>query len=281
MKVFKSYDLYSKNTMRLHCSADIVYQPESTSELINLIHELKSQNKTYRMISGGSNIILPPKMSEPVILMDAFDNRIEYNEGYVEVGASTRMQKFIRSLQEHSLGGMEYLFSVPCLVGGGVLMNAGRGKKFNKSISNHIISVKVLEIESMKIIELSNEECHFAHRSSLFQNRGYVILSAKMKFQISPAEEIETRIQERLQTSRAKLDASKPSCGSVFSRANGYIMKLLKGLRIGGACWSKKTSNWISNDHNGTYKNVVSLVKVAKFFHKLTFQPIHQEIEIW
>ena len=97
MKKYMSYDLYGKNTMRLHCIADIVYQPESLSELIELIKDLKSQNKQYRIISGGSNIVLPPELTEPIILMDAFDKRIEYKNGYVEVGASTRIQKLIRS----------------------------------------------------------------------------------------------------------------------------------------------------------------------------------------
>ena len=45
-------------------------------------------------------------------------------------------------------------------------------------------------------------------------------------------------------------------------------MYLLRGKRIGGAHFSKKTNNWISNDQNGTAADVIALMEYAQKWHK-------------
>lgn len=281
MKKYNSYDLYRHNTMRLHCIGECVYIPESEGELIDIVKDLKETGKAFRIISGGSNIILPPSISDPIILMDEFNKDIIFFEKYVNVGGSVRVQKLIRALQEKQLGGIEYLFSIPCMVGGAIFMNAGRGRKYNKTISNNIVSVTVFNLLTLRKEEITHNDCGFAHRHSIFQNRNYIILSAKMSFLQSSKDDVEKSIQERLRISKKNLDAGKPSCGTIFCKANGYIMKLLKGFRIGGARWSEKTTNWISNDRQGSYSDVIRLLKMAKFLHKIAFQKYKQEVEVW
>ena len=59
MKSYRKYDLYNNNTMRLHCMADNVYEPESIDELISLINSLKDKGTRYYILGAGSNVILP------------------------------------------------------------------------------------------------------------------------------------------------------------------------------------------------------------------------------
>ena len=120
----------------------------------------------------------------------------------------------------------------------------------------------------------------WTYRCSPFQKMKAVILTATFKMHKTTSEDVSLRIQERINTVKKSQEGDKPSCGSVFIQSNKYIMRLLRGKKIGGAHFSRKTSNWISNDQNGTASDVISLINLAEFIHKLTFQKYNLEIQI-
>lgn len=275
MNYKQNFDLYSCNTMRLHSIARDYYEPESTEELQKLIMQLTNEKREYYILGAGSNIILPPKVNRVIIGTGLLNNEITINEHKVICGASVRIQKLIRTCQKSSIGGLEFLFSVPCYLGGAVYMNAGAGKKV--SIADYIVSVNYFDPETKSIKVINKDDAGFSYRHSIFQNKPWIITSAELKLEESTFEEIEKRIQERLDFSHEKLDAGKPSCGSVFNVYNSRIIDLLKGLKIGGACYSKKKSNWISNINNASYFDVKALISVAEFLHHITFKPINRE----
>jgi UDP-N-acetylmuramate dehydrogenase len=102
-----------------------------------------------------------------VVDLRSFDSSIEkLKNGQFKVGASTRLQKLINTINEHGYGGIEYLYSVPGLVGGAVVMNASRGREYQKFISDYIVSVVV--IHNNELITISKDNCHFGYRDSIF-----------------------------------------------------------------------------------------------------------------
>jgi len=275
MQHYKQYDLLLCNTMRLHCIADEVYVPESAEELCRLVQDFPDD---FLILAGGSNLILPPILHRPIVLLNALPADIQIDGTCVRATASVRIQPLIRKMQKSGLGGIEYLFSVPCTVGGAVFMNAGRGEIYNQSISDYIVSVECFDIETMKLVTITKEECRFSYRHSIFAGGRYVILSALFEMDRLGEEAVETRIQARLDHAKNCLDANKPSAGSVFKICNERIMHLLMGARIGGACWSKKTANWISNDKNASYKDVTRLIKLSQMIHKLFHKSCVKEV---
>ena len=58
-------------------------------------------------------------------------------------------------------------------------------------------------------------------------------------------------------------------------------MKAIKGLGVGDARWSSKTPNWITNVRNASYKNILTLIWIAKAIHVLFLQPYNVEVKIW
>ena len=277
MKVDETYDLIHHNTMNLHSVADFFYSPESYDE----IRQLLVKYPEALILAAGSNVVLPPRLSRPVISLMSLDNAIDYMEdGSVRVGCSVRIQKLIRSLQKHKLGGIEYLFSVPASVGGLVYMNGGRGREHNMAISDYLESVEYLDRDDMNIKTYVVDRADFSYRHSPFQNMDAIILSATFKFKEQEPEETESLIKERLAYSKKYLSADKPSCGTAFCKGNRYIFRLLRGMRVGGAMFSKKTSNWISNVDNATYDDICRLVKRTKSIHKLFFSACQLEIKI-
>ena len=272
--------MFTLNTMRLHAVAADYYKPESIDELSALIVRLKAEGTNYHLLGGGSNILMPPHVGT-VVALGCICSDINFEGNCVEVGASVRIQQLIRKAQQNDLGGIEFLFSLPCLLGGAIAMNAGRGKSHGIAISDFVESVTFLDADSGQIYTITKPECGFTYRHSVFRERRFIIVKARLKLISRSSEEVELSIKERLERQRTHLDAIRPSCGSVFSKCNHRLMRLLRGMHHGGATYSPKTTNWISNMGNATYDDILFLIRLAKWFHKLTFQSCNLEIEIW
>lgn len=278
MKEEHYFDLYSQNTMRLHSIADNVYYPESYDELNGLI---KQYGSNCLIIAAGSNLVLPPQMHKPVISLMKLNEKIELLEDRrVLAGCSVRVQKLIRFLQHKDLGGIEYLYSVPASVGGLVYMNGGKGKKINRAISDYLDSVEYLDMNDMVIKSYRYNSSDFSFRHSPFQEMNAIILAVYFRFKEQKSDETERLIKERMDYSKRYLAADKPSCGSVYSDGNRIVYKLLQGMRIGGAMFSKKKANWISNVDNATYDDVCGLIRRGQRLHKLFFSSCKPEIII-
>ena len=105
-------DLYRYNTMKLHCIAEMFCEPENIEEFSAAVECLKNKDIKYRILGAGSNIVLPSRLRGCVISIMKLNNEISFDGEKVICGASVRIQKLITTLQEHNLGGFEYLYSV-------------------------------------------------------------------------------------------------------------------------------------------------------------------------
>lgn len=269
--------------MRLHSIAEKVYFPENREELLTLVQNFQFEGQGFHVLSAGSNVILAKYITTPIICLMELDKTIVIRENeIVECGCSVRIQTLIRTLQSYGLGGIEYLFSVPTSVGGAVFMNAGRGKIYKKSISDYLERVEYLDLTTIEYKEIVIDKSKFSHRHSIFQNFPCIITKVYLKFVIQNPSETERLIKERLEHSKRKLDAGKPSCGSVFCIGNSVLFRLLKGMRYNGAKFSSKTSNWISNYNNkATASDIHKLVKRAILLHKLFLSKYKLEIRFF
>ncbi|MEO4797868.1 UDP-N-acetylmuramate dehydrogenase [Bacteroides uniformis] len=281
MRVLKSVDLYKYNTMKLHSYAEVMYIPETVDELVELITMLKAQNLSFYCLGAGSNIIFAERVKNPIINLMFFDNSLCYCENdSVRCGASVRIQKLISWLKNYSLGGIEYLFSVPSSVGGAVYMNAGRGRKFHLSISDYIRMIDYLDLSDMKIKTLYGNE-YFSYRASPFQKMDAVILNVVFKFKKQESEVTDRLIRERMEYSKKTFPLNKPSCGSIFNKVNPLIIRLFMGKMVGGAMFSVKQPNWISNMGNATAKDIENLVNMVIRVHRFCSLKYNLEIRFF
>ena len=279
MKIQKEFDLYPRNTMRLHSVAELIYTPENQNELDELIRDFQKKNQSFALLSAGSNIVFADRVTTPLVDMMSIDDRIKYVEnGDVYVGASVRIQALIRDLQKHQLGGIEYLFSVPSSVGGALYMNAGRGKSVGVAISDYLKKVYYYDISSNEFCWYEKNASDFSHRHSPFQDAPRIILGAIFNFKDQDAEETERLIKDRMEHSKKYLSADKPSCGSVYCKGNPIVFRLLMGRKCGGAMFSKKTPNWISNMGNASSEDVLYLIRLGQRIHRLLLSKCEVEI---
>ena len=279
MKILENIALKDYTTFKMGGVCKKLYVPQSEEEILSLADQL---TKPIRYIGGGSNLLInDKKVFESAVLLREFNNSIEMvADGEFIVGASVRVQRLIREINELGYGGIEYLYSVPALVGGAVLMNAGRGVADGRCISDYIVEIKALH--DGKIVVLKKEDCSFGYRSSVFSNGEYLILSARFKFKSGKKEEFEADVKERLDHCKTHQDASRPNFGTVFCKSDNRVMRLCAKLdkNAKGVHFSQKTRNWLVNE-NGTFRQAQKRINRVKLLHKLIGKKCKSEVIIW
>lgn len=268
--------LYKHTTVRLGGIARSYRIPESLEELCTLVKE--EHPKYY--IGGGSNLLIADREFDLVVDLHRFNNELTHlGKGRFRAGASVRLQELINGINQAGYGGIEYLYSVPGLVGGAIVMNAGRGKNYHRTISDYIVSVDVLR--GGKTVTLTRSECAFSHRSSCFKNSTDIVLGCLFDFPGMTQEETASLKKERLELCKKKQDTSRPNFGSVFCEKNDRIMRYVQKHETGGKVhFSKKTPNWIIND-GGSFKEAVGAIKKVELMHRLLFRKCVREVVVW
>ena len=280
MKINKLVDLSKFTTLNIGGIAKNFYQPQSLDQLKDLTKALDQ----YYVLGAGSNLLINDKSElEHVIYMGDYEKDMLNidEEGIITVSSSIKVRKLLTFANNQGYGGAEYLYSLPAMMGGIVAMNAGRGKNFNKSISDYVISVELIENGMLKSVP--KKDCGFGYRTSSFLNKNAIIHCIKLKFDEVPVEVGQKRLKQRMKLSISKQPLNLPSAGSVFKKCNSKIMKLMKILpkNKSGLYFSEKTPNWISNGGQGTYEEAMMLIKRARLFHKLLGQSVELEWCIW
>ena len=279
MEIRENVELSRYTTFRMGGVCKKLYVPQSTDELCELAKTLPAP---VRYIGGGSNLLInDQKTFDEAVLLREFDDSIEHmGDGIFTVGASVRLQKLIKTVNSFGYGGIEYLYSVPALVGGAVYMNAGRGRSDGRCVSDFIESVTALHNGEM--VTLGKSDCRFSYRDSVFKCGEYLILSVKFRFKQGTAEEFDAGIKERLEHCRVHQDSSKPNFGTAFCVADNRVMRLVCKMdkNAKGVHFSQKTRNWLLND-GGTFKQAMTRIKRVKRLHKLAFKKCKTEVVIW
>lgn len=271
-----------------HCTFHIggicekYYIPETVDEL----KEILSIEPEHLIISGGSNLLINDKRRFPCVIdmSKVCTDFVKLNDNSVFVGASLRIQKVIKLLQQENLGGFEFLYSLPALFGGIVYMNAGRGSD-GKCIGDFIAEVKCID-QSGQIIMLKAEECGFQHRKSKFMDNNLIILGATINCNSICKTDSEKLVNERIEFCKNRQDTSGYNAGSAFSECNGTIMRFVQKYPFlfsphKNASFSRKTFNWINNSGKATYRDILSCIKKVTFIHRILGKKIRVEYRIW
>ena len=144
-------------------------------------------------------------------------------------------------------------------------MNAGRGRKYNMTVFDFLETISYVEGENVVTVPADSIERH--HRWTQFTGvKERLIVSAVFRF--SPGNYEGNPIADRLAYAKKKQDLSGPNCGSVFKECHGGLQGRLRGLRLGAARFSPKTSDWIVN-RGESPRSIWALILTSKILHRL------------
>ncbi len=254
-------------TFKIGGPARVLIEAKSDEEVLKLVRLFDEMKEDYLIIGNGSNLLITDAgIERPVIVLDknfAHIERIDEVTLYAEAGAS--LKSLANKALELGLGGLEAISGIPGTVGGAVYMNAGA---YGSEIKDVVTKIRYIKDDS--IAELDASEANFAHRKSIFQDKGYIILGAYFKLEKKDKKDIEEEQRDYTQRRKDKQPLEYPSAGSVFKRPEGYYASKLiedaglKGLSVGGAMVSKKHSGFIINTGSASFDDVVTLIEKVK-----------------
>jgi UDP-N-acetylmuramate dehydrogenase len=131
------------------------------------------------VLGGGSNLVVSDqgwpglvlKVSIPGIHSGTANSRMLF-----EVGAGEDWDAFVAQTVEAGCAGVECLSGIPGTTGGTPVQNVGA---YGQDVAETITQVRVLEVATGKITEMSNADCGFSYRTSVFnstQRERYIVL---------------------------------------------------------------------------------------------------------
>lgn len=245
-------------------TARFIEEVTTKQELIAALSKAKKHHLKTVFLGRGSNVLFKNDNFDGMVIVNKMTGIvIEGNRVTVEGGVNVPL--LARRTSKKKLSGLEYLVGVPGTVGGCVCMNAGVA---GLEISKHLKEVKALTKEGQEKI-YSKEECGFSYRHSNFLDNGAFVLEATFELEESDTAHLDMldHLQKRLDTQPIK----ERNSGCIFKNpplsisAGALIDQCgLKGLRVGGAVVSTKHANFINNDNEATYNDIMGLIKMVK-----------------
>ncbi len=259
--------------------------PKDVQQLIETLSIARTAHIPYCLLGRGSNVIFKDKGYEGLVISfgEGEFSRVEQKGNGFVVGAAVHLAQLCTKAQAGGLSGLEFAYGIPGSVAGAVYMNAGA---YGGELCDVLTCVHILDEQfNRKTLAVSN--LGMAYRSSLFQRKPWVILSAEFTLQPKDSNEILARMQEIQKQRREKQPLDYPSAGSAFKRPQGAFAAALieqcglKGKQIGGAAVSEKHSGFIINVGNASCQDIEMLAnEVAKEVQKQTGYQLEREFQL-
>ena len=134
-------------------------------------------NKRLLILGAGTNVLLSNYFDGTVLAVRFKD--IEINDDFISVGAGVDWADLIEYCLANRLYGIENLTHIPGSVGAAPVQNIGA---YGVEISSFIHSIECFNLKTKKLETLTNDQCQFKYRDSIFKSKGFVILKVNFVF---------------------------------------------------------------------------------------------------
>jgi UDP-N-acetylmuramate dehydrogenase len=154
-------------------------------ELIEAVRTADASGEPVLILGGGSNLVVADEgFSGTVIQVATRGFRQPGEPGLLTVAAGESWDAAVARTVAEGLAGLECLSGIPGLAGATPIQNVGA---YGQEVSQTITEVRAYDRQENKVLNIPNELCCFAYRSSMF--RGvvrYLVLSVTFRLAVQP-----------------------------------------------------------------------------------------------
>ena len=171
MKDFRHYNLLKHNTFGITAYCRRFVEFDSVEELRTLCHSLTSADQPLMTLGGGSNLLLTRDFDGTVLhsaIKGIEKTQETADEILVRVGSGEVWDHFVAHCVAQGWHGTENLSLIPGEVGASAVQNIGA---YGAEAQDIIYKVEAMEIASGNMVELTNADCHYGYRQSLFKTQ--------------------------------------------------------------------------------------------------------------
>ena len=267
-KIKENEPLAKYTSFRIGGPAELMVFPSNRDELQTALRCAAEAGEKPRILGAGTNILAPDEGVRGLVvcLRDTFMGLTLLDDTHIEAMSGMTLAKTAMFAARNGLSGLEFAHGIPGTVGGAIYMNAGA---YGGEIRDVAIETEFMRLDGT-VERVSGQAQGFGYRTSAFQGREGVIVSAV--FALKPGNEMEIRekIYELNRRRRDSQPLELPSAGSTFKRPKeGYAAALidqagLKGFTVGGAQVSEKHAGFVVNRGGATAADVLRLIDVVR-----------------
>jgi UDP-N-acetylmuramate dehydrogenase len=168
LKIQENIPLAPLTTLQVGGPARYFLEARSEAEVSNAVAYSAAGGLPLLVLGGGSNLVVADSGWPGLVLkigLPGIDVEIAGGTTLFSVGAGENWDQFVAVAVGKGCAGLECLSGIPGTVGGTPVQNVGA---YGQEVSQTIVSVRVLEVATGKILDLDNARCGFAYRTSVF-----------------------------------------------------------------------------------------------------------------
>lgn len=256
----ENYPIKNLTSFKIGGEVEKLYFPKTQQEFVYLLKTLDNP-----IIFGNwSNVLISSEGIKGNVISTAKLDKIEFRGTEIFADCGVKGPLLAQKALEHSLGGFEFMIGFPGSVGGNIYMNASAHAQ---SISDFLVSVCVWDKRKKEVLVLDKKALDFGYRTSVLQQKPYILLSAEFDLKKVKKEESEFLINRNLDFRKSfQPTLANPNAGSVFRNPeNDSAGRLLdkagvKDFQVGGAKVWGNHANFIVNSGNATSTDVLELM---------------------
>jgi len=280
--------------------AHVLMDAANEKALAEGLAAIQESSEPHTVIGGGTNLVVSDA-GFPGVVLRYTKPEIKIDGTLVQVAAGAVLQNLVDATVARGLRGLETMTGIPGWVGGAVYGNAGA---YGHSLHERIESVRFFD--GTKICEITNAECEFRYRESVFKRRkDWIVVSALLRLDPADPAEVAATASGILQIRNEKYPPTMHCAGSIFKNLlwdelpeavrtqipsrvvregkvpSAYFLEQAgaKGLVRGGVRVADYHANLIYNQGGGTSREVRELISELKSRVQHQFG-IHLEEEV-
>ena len=190
MRIQKNITLAPYTTFKIGGPADFFCSVTSEDDVREAVEFSKKKKIPFFVVGGGSNILISDKGFPGLVILNEIKgikyekvNSKKEKEGeIVYAAAGESWDGFVEYTVSQGFSGLENLSSIPGTVGASAVQNLGA---YGVTAGQFIYLVRAFNTREMKFVELSNSDCGFEYRDSMFKHEKgrYVITGVDFKLE--------------------------------------------------------------------------------------------------
>ena len=238
MKFESEKSLKEFNSFKVDVKCKLLLTVEDDCEFVSDLLD-KYLKEQFYILGEGSNTLFSKDFKGTILLVRNRGIRIiEQDPNYVlvNISAGENWNDFVNWSIEKELVGLQNLADIPGNVGACPIQNIGA---YGVEVKDFITEVEIYDIERKECKKLSNKECNFGYRDSIFKNllKGKVIVKS-VTFKL---EKYKGAVDEKyLQYGgiQEKLEGKKPTLNTLHLAIKQIRKEKLPSLDMYGSCGS-------------------------------------------
>lgn len=219
MKIHSNFSLQKLNSFGFLSHAQYFVSVGNNDELVQAIKYANQHQLNWQILGGGSNVVLPQVVKGLTIQIAIMGKSLVSQTAthfYIDCGAGESWHDFVAWTLAQNYPGLENLALIPGTCGAAPIQNIGAyGAELSSLIDSvEVLDTRLLDQEQTAWRVLSNAQCEFSYRNSIFKVPPKPFIVTQVRFAIPKKWQANLSYAE---LANYFLNQKNPSAQDIFS----------------------------------------------------------------